>query len=217
MEIYDCLVTKLKAVVNDDNLKKFNHLTAFFTRPAEGYPIITITNGEKVTLTTIDGGRSVTLTGTGEEQAFDWVSLEVGQKTKIDISNISNVISLDYYAFSYNIGDFWSYRTEATLIRTNNTSSNGSIEDLGKLILLTQINISSNFSITGEVTTLAAEQVENGRESGTLALYFSSTRTGIKYNGETPPNNQLIIRFGSSMVNPTETDTANGYQVAMPS
>lgn len=212
MELNNCLVTKLNADIENNSIPRLNHIKAYLSYPSSGYPYITIANGKKVTITDYNG-HSVSLTGNGSPKVFEIRSAVAGEVYNMDISDILEIIDFDKTCFGYNIGEFWSYRTETTSITLNNNLASGSIEDLGKLILLKNLNISSANAIVGEVKTLASKLVENGRESDNLAIYYTKDLTGITYNGVRPPSNHVSIKFGTSMSNPTETDTANGYQV----
>jgi hypothetical protein len=100
----------------------------------------------------------------------------------------------------------------STLTQLNLTSLGnyitGSIESLGVCTSLTNLSLYNLYNINGNVDNFAAAQVTAGRESGTLTLIVQQTK--VTPNG----TKTYTIKFGSSMVNPTEEETAQGYQIS---
>lgn len=217
MITYDCLVTKLVATVNNDNLPKFDILKGYYKKPSSGNALIKVKAGEMVIITN-EYGEQFTVNGNGAAQVYAF-DIEAGESCKIEISNILSVIDFSSGSNSaytgYKLEDFWPYRTDTTDFANMCPLSSGSIESLGELTSLISLNFSGANAITGEITVLAEKQVENGRTSGVLNIYYTKNSTSITYNGSRPTGNPATIRFGTSMENPTETDTANGYQVVM--
>lgn len=86
----------------------------------------------------------------------------------------------------------------------------GSIESLGKLTSLTTLNLATTL-VSGSINTLANSMVSNGRTSGSLPILCNGI---ITYNGSVVPDvGSKVVKFGTSMENPTEEETSQGWQV----
>lgn len=88
----------------------------------------------------------------------------------------------------------------------------GSVNDLTALTSLTLLQF-YNTSITGDVTAMLNSMAAN-RASGVMTLMVNSLCTNIPTGIATSYNVNSKVNFGSSMVNPTATDTERGWQVA---
>lgn len=99
--------------------------------------------------------------------------------------------------------------TTVNLYRIN--QAQGSVVSLGGNIGLNSLNIAST-SVTGEIYELARAMVDNSRSSGTLSITCNNI---VTIGGQNVADlTSKIIRFGSSMQDPTAEDTARGWQVA---
>ena len=84
----------------------------------------------------------------------------------------------------------------------------GSIEVFGTATELTEVALNNAYNVNGSIDELAQLQVANGRTSGTLVVRHQQTKV-VHSSASTH-----TIKFGSSMVNPTEAETAQGYQIS---
>lgn len=122
------------------------------------------------------------------------------------VTNTPEPVSLSSFEFMTNL----TRELAVTDGAGNLISDKNTIEALGKLTKLQVLSLRNNKAI-GEITTLAASQVANGRTSGTLAI---TSGGHITLNGTTVQYNTVkTIKFGSSMVEPTAAETTQGYQV----
>lgn len=121
-------------------------------------------------------------------------SVKSTDSASLDLSNISAASSL------------------IALIKYGGTVT-GNINVLGALRSLTQLIVPNHDGVSGSIESLAAAQVagQNPRTSGELACQLSNT--GCTWNGAEITQATVTIKFGSSMVNPTEQETTQGYQI----
>lgn len=128
------------------------------------------------------------------------------------ISNKYNCRLINSNASPLSVDNF-EYSTKLTSITITGDAGDvsGNIEKLGLLILLDTLVVSTGNKATGSIENLSASQVSNGRVSGTLII---TSGGHITLNGEIVPSGTTkTVKFGSSMVNPTADETAQGYQV----
>lgn len=168
-------------------------------------------------------------------------TVEVGGRSDIDrissddaanfsISDISYIPELTQFSLkdsiksTFSFDDLMGYNLTNNNINLRNCANMaGTTESIRENLLIEQVNIGNCISLTGsiadfgkwtslvvihvagapinkDITLLAAAQVSNGRTSGTIDCHGTT-------GGDT-------IRFGSSMVNPTQEETTRGWQVA---
>lgn len=189
-----CLVTKLKATVNNDSLPKLDELILNCT------PVATYTlNKAALKLRTTADNCVVRIIGDGYFVDDDLISNPVKQVTltkntntilncsngtyKIGISNKSDLYLLTgAYSGSLGIGRVWSLNdlsdiqhcTKLTYFNTGTNSFSGNIEsDLQYLSELTSLNIGSG-RIEGSVSKMAENMILNGKTRS-----ISSTENNI--------------------------------------
>lgn len=94
------------------------------------------------------------------------------------------------------------------LDNTTNVKGGSLTAILGGLTKLTEFNGENNSNFNGSTTEIAEAQVAAGRTSGTLKI--SGYMRNFTPSGA---SSERTIKFGTSMVNPTEEETAQGYQI----
>lgn len=126
----------------------------------------------------------------------------------LDLTRVVSQGAADYKSTG-SINSFANLLNLSTIELFNN-SIEGSIESLGKLTVLNMLNLASTL-VTGSINVLAEEMVLNGRTSGNLTILCNGI---IMYNNEIIPNvGTKVVKFGSSMENPTAEETSQGWQV----
>ena len=82
---------------------------------------------------------------------------------------------------------------------------------LSDSLLLQTIMLDNTSTITGSLEDFATAQVSKGRRSGSLDI---TCNNAITLNGSAVANNTTkTIKYGSSMVDPTTAETAQGWQI----
>ena len=207
----ECLVTTLKELVTIENPVFFDGAEVYVYQASTSsiYLNYNVKSGKTIVARDKDGTVKMTLTGNGSVKYATVSSALVG-KTLYFIK-LSDINSLSGGTISVNIE---IYKNKTAITNITQTYSYGNIETLTKLTSLTNLAVGNGLTghvLSGSLNVLAKGQVDNGRESGAIEVY-TQTSQNLTYNGS-KITGHWRIRFGTSMVNPTETDTANGYQV----
>lgn len=206
-----CLVTTLEESVTIKNPVFFDvaEVYVYQETTSDKFLIYKIEDGKTVVAKDKDGTIVKTLKGNGSEQYIGLSSGLVGKT--LYFTRLSDIIKLSGPIISVNIEMYKNKITE-TIIRQD--YSFGNIETLTKLTSLTTLTTGYGLTdhvLSGSLNVLAKGQVDNGRESGVLDVWTQSSQN-LTYNGSKISGHYRIL-FGTSMESPTETDTANGYQV----
>lgn len=98
--------------------------------------------------------------------------------------------------------------TQLTYVDVSFTEVSGTYDEIAHIIGLTNASFQECNNMSGTVEGFANKQIENGRTSGKCLLYGPN----LTYGGTTVP--YKWIKYGSSMVNPTEAETAQGWQAS---
>lgn len=197
----DCLITTLKAAVNDSSLLKIGErkITLYPLTDSSVIEQITIKAGEKVTFTYKDSQGVVKtreLIGNGNVQ---YIQLTTNEKQEATICTTYPIIRIR----SHNIGfdlSILDYSEELSILElgTNNDAEKkritGDISSLGNCINLTAIN-AANQDVYGKVEELASKMYKNGRTSGSLTVYAGGTR--VTYNGALETGKGVTVTFSS--------------------
>lgn len=204
METYNCLVTELKASTGNIDLPKFNTLPGKIEVPQSNLGSYNIPIGIEVTITILgdndiafnsEGTKKIkTLVGTGSEQYFN-IYGTTGAMADIEVENPYYITSMA--AWAPNISAF-KYQTERTNLEFGavGKSLTGNIDELERLISLTNINIGTS-PVTGSINSLAQKMVDNGRTSGTMHIYKHGGTTGLKVNNENFGHAIVVFADGS--------------------
>lgn len=87
----------------------------------------------------------------------------------------------------------------------------GDLDEFSDSKLIRSIYLTGTAGITGSINSLATKLVAKGRNSGTLEIKCNGV---IKYNDAAVANGTIkTIKFGTSMSNPTQEETARGWQI----
>lgn len=206
-----CLVTTLKESVTIKNPVFFDvaEVYVYQETTSDKFLIYKIEDGKTVVAKDKDGTIVETLKGNGSEQ-YTGLSSDLVGKT-LYFTRLSDIIKLSGSIISVNIE---MYKNKITETYITQEYSFGNIETLTKLTSLR--NLTTGYGLTdhvasGSLNVLSKGQVDNGRESGVLNVWTQGSQN-LTYNGS-KINGHYRILFGTSMESPTETDTANGYQV----
>lgn len=204
METYNCLVTELKASTGNIDLPKFNTLPGKIGVPQSNLGSYNIPIGIEVTITILGDNdiafnsegtkKTKTLVGTGSEQYF-YIYGTTGAIADIEVENPYYITSMT--AWAPNISAF-KYQTERTNLNfyAVGKSLTGNIDELERLISLTNINIGEN-PVIGSVNSLAQKMVDNGRTSGTMDIWKNGNTTGLKVNNENFSHAIVVFADGS--------------------
>lgn len=207
----ECLVTTLKASVTIKNPVFFDVAEVYvYQEPTSNKALIyKIEAGKTVVAKDKDGTIVKTLKGNGSDQ-YTGLSSDLVGKT-LYFTRLSDIIKLSGFPISVNIA---MYKDKITETNISQQYSFGNIETLTKLTSLMNLTVGYGLTdhvLSGSLNVLAKGQVNNGRKSGVLDIWTQNSQN-LTYNGS-KINGHYSILFGTSMVSPTETDTANGYQV----
>ena len=197
----DCLITTLKAAVNDSSLLKIGErkITLYPLTDSSLIEQITIKAGEKVTFTYKDSQGVVTtreLIGNGRVQYFQLITNE---KQEATFCTTYPIIRIRPYNIGFDIGIF-DYSEELSLLEIGTNTEErynritGDISSLGNCINLTSIN-ATNQDVYGKVEELASKMYKNGRTSGSLSVYAGGTR--VTYNGALVTGSGVTVTFSS--------------------
>lgn len=206
-----CLVTTLKESVTIKNPVFFDVAEVYVVKASTSteYLTYTIEDGKTVVAKDENGTVVKTLTGNGSEKLAELGSDLVGKT--LYFTRLSDIININGPVVSVNI-EMYKNKTEKTNI--TQLYSFGNIETLTKLTSLTNLATGNGLTdhvLSGSLNALAKGQVDNGRKSGVLNVWTQNSQN-LTCNGRKISGNWIIM-FGTSMESPTETDTANGYQV----
>lgn len=257
----DCLLTKLKSVIQNDSLEKLGVFT--LTIPSDASERMFTVSANKPTKITFTGGtisgnnyynikslntlEPISITPNSAESdivvtfpKYDWLNyFKANESDPYDAKNI--VDDLNFIEYNPNItyltttfrrdantnlfknlsnlttvklrgnlfGDFSNFNNNITDIFISSPTFTVTTEELFSRTNLREVYVYAG-SFTGEISTLADKQVENGRTSGTFELIG----TRLTYKGTViTVGARKTIKFGSSMQNPTAEETAQGWQV----
>lgn len=203
METYNCLVTELKASTGNTDLPKFNTLPGKIEVPQSNLGSYNIPSGIEVTITILGDNdiafnsegtqKTKTLVGTGSEKYF-YIYGTTGAMADIEVENPYYITEMT--AWAPNISAF-KYQTERTNLEFSTSETlTGNIEELERLISLTNINIGKN-PVIGSVNSLAQKMVDNGRTSGTMDIWKNGNTTGVKVNNENFGHAIVVFADGS--------------------
>lgn len=201
METYNCLVTELKASTGNTDLPKFNTLPGKIKVPQSGIGSLNIPIGIEVTITILgdnditfaENQKTITLVGTGSDDYFS-IYGTTGAIADIEVENPYYITSMS--AWAPNISAF-KYQTERTNMEFGAVGEvlTGNIEELERLISLTNINIGAS-PVTGSINSLAQKMVDNGRTSGTMHIYKNGNTTGLNVNNENFGHAKVVFADG---------------------
>lgn len=202
METYNCLVTELKASTGNTDLPKFNTLPGKIKVNQSNMGSYNIPSGIEVTITilgdndiTFEGNQKTkTLVGNGSETYFS-IYGTTGAMADIEVENPYYITKMT--ACAPNISAF-KYQTERTSLELYDVGEvlTGNIEELERLISLTNINIGIS-PVTGSINSLAQKMIDNGRTSGTMNIYKNANTTGLKVNNENFGHAKVVFADGS--------------------
>lgn len=146
------------------------------------------------------------------------LQVEGGAATHIggDLSNIvGNIDSALFVISELTYGDISALaantkKATVTTVALRKTQCEGNVVALGGYVAATVINLRDSLKLTGTLESICDAMKSSRNDTMTF------TGNGIvTYNGTAIANGtSKTVRFGTSMVNPTEADTARGYQVA---
>lgn len=197
----DCLITTLKAAVNDSSLLKIGErkITLYPLTDSSVVEQITIKAGEKVTFTYKNSQGVVTtreLIGNGNVQYFQ---LTTNEKQEATICTAYPIIRIRSHniGFDLSILDYSEELLSLELGTSNDAEMKritGDISSLGNCINLTSIN-ATNQDVYGKVEELASKMYKNGRTSGSLSVYAGGAR--VTYNGSLVTGNGVTVTFSS--------------------
>lgn len=226
-----CLVTKLKGVVNNPNLPRVGELKWSFsgTWTKDSNFTIIPEEGQKITLEISSG---FNFWDSSNEAPYQ-PKIKIGGKVIVSSYRRLIVVAEDDVSFSgsftitlsnkyairqWRSGVNYDYNKDVkdlayciNMWNFINTNMKGNIVDMAKWTKLEIIDLSFNNYITGELAELCAGMVANGRTKGVITL---KTNTLISVNGVSGTNLSKIVRFGESMESPTSEDTLKGYQIS---
>lgn len=226
-----CLVTKLKVVVNNPNLPKAGELKWSFSgtwNEGQNFTIKPI-EGQAITLEISDGFNFWESTNRAPYQpetkigkkviVSSYKRLIVVAEDDVSFSGSFTITLLNKYAISHWRGgvnyDYNKYVKDlaycSNMENLLNNNIKGNIVDMTKWTKLATLDLAGNHYITGELAELCAGMVANGRRDGTLKI---STNTLISVNGVSGTKLSKTVRFGESMESPTSEDTLKGYQIS---
>lgn len=212
-----CLVTKLKGVVNNDNLKKLGCIQ--FKKHATGNFVFTINgNGGDITVKCSDGRsflvdsisvNTYTIKNTDPHQFnFD------GSGYNIEISGKKNITNFGGSGAAYmmDISDLNGCGNLSGWTLNSPSYANGSIDDLCAIDSLTafqfqvpgglnghienlsvypniaNLEITDNLNIVGDWCTLVRQIYAGGKTSGSIRITWAGSAANIKFNGTTVAN-----------------------------
>lgn len=197
----DCLITTLKAAVNDSSLLKIGERKITLYPPTDSSVVeqITIKAGEKVTFTYKDSQGVVKtreFIGNGNVQYF---KLSTNEKQEATICTAYPIIRIRPHNIGFDLSILdYSEELLSLDIGTNNDAEmnriTGDISSLGNCINLTSIN-ATNQDVYGKVEELASKMYKNGRTSGSLSVYAGGTR--VTYNGALVEGSGVTVTFSS--------------------
>ena len=205
----NCLVTKLKKVVNNDNLIPLGFMRGTFT--AGGNKKIRLLNGKKGYIH--DNGTVTEITGDGgtvygfTPEAAGYIDFEYGVNYLEGFGNLSaDSLSFTVVQTLYGVvvGDIEKLPDTFYNLYIDESDKLTGNPNLLKSILIENYSIAKCSNVGQfDINLFGASQVSKGRVSGVCNVNASKTYQ-LTYT----------IKFGSSMVNPTAEETAQGYQVA---
>lgn len=204
METYNCLVTELKASTGNTDLPKFNTLPGKIVVPQSNLGSYNIPSGIEVNITILGDNdiafnsegtqKTTTLVGTGSEKYF-YIYGTTGAMADIEVENPYYITEMASWAPHISAFKYQTERTDLNFYPVGK-SLTGNIDELERLIYLTNINFGEN-PVIGSVNSLAQKMVDNGRTSGTMHIYKSGNTTGVKVNNENFGNAIVVFADGS--------------------
>lgn len=132
-----------------------------------------------------------------------------------DISIFKYCTYLKFLNFNFNTNikgsiDELSGLENVESLNVTKTSVSGNIVSLAGMTKLTYLNLSRS-SVGGAIESLL-NSMASSRTSGELTIYYHNSN--ITYNGSTTTSTSGInVKFGTSMVNPSKQEIAQGWQV----
>lgn len=207
----NCEVNKLLGTVNNDSLRKLNIWPAVVKTnhaASSSYGAIIVPSGKVVRFLDEEGNVLNTFTGNGSGQPFDFADAMIGKT--IQIENYYAIIKLGGGFLQYDIS-MYEYNQLTGSRNIVDKYSYGQIESLYRNTGLTDLSVGG--SVQGELGDLAKLMVSEGRNSGAMTVYVNGYGTNVTCNGVRFQDSTKTIKFGSSMVDPTAEETAQGYQL----
>lgn len=202
METYNCLVTELKASTGNTDLPKFNTLPGKIKVPQSNLGSYNIPIGIEVTITILgdnditfgENQKTKTLVGTGSEKFF-YIYGTTGAIADIEVENPYYITEMTSWAPHISAFKYQTERTNLNFYAVGE-SLTGNIDELERLISLTNINFGEN-PVIGSVNSLAQKMVDNGRTSGTMDIWKNGNTTGVKVNNENFSHAIVVFADGS--------------------
>lgn len=98
------------------------------------------------------------------------------------------------------------------MVLQNLKHATGNISVMGRFKTITLLHLGDSYLFEGTLESVCSGMVTAGRTSGTMTFVGNDK---VAYNGSAVANwSSKTIKFGTNMVNPTQADTARGYQVS---
>lgn len=191
-----CLVTKLKTVINNEQLDKIGEISFVIPAPSKNkYFSIGVKSGTSITMQIEEAGLIYSggishqqLTCTSNNSQYS-IRVKDGYTPSTLKVTISNKYNLAYFALSNalvvgnnDVGSF-SYCTNLTHLQGDSLPIIGNITALKYCLNLNTLAIPGS-PLTGDIEDLAKLQVSNGRTSGTLSIEGTGV---ITYQGQIIP------------------------------
>lgn len=207
-----CLVTKLKGVVNNDTLKKLGCIQ--FKKNTDGDCVLNITgNGEDITVVCSDSRSfladsiSVNTYTIHDEYLHQFSFSDNGYN--IEIHNKYNIVNVEGSGACYmmDISDLnycnhltsWVFRSPSyangsldNLIDNDSIITfafpvpgglTGHVESLSKFKNLASLTLNDNANIIGDWCTLVRQIYAKGRTSGSITISWIGSMYNVKFNG----------------------------------
>lgn len=216
------LVTKLKGSVSNETLEKLNTKTLriFRTSAEHQYAAVSVAESKTVIFRKVGGDANIGgVSSTGRTFPGGSTTIEItgdlGSFIDVEVCNYFNLLTTLSPTSSNMPASFdvsiYAYRTGITSINWSTPVSSasrdyvsGNIIDLKRLIALSELNITADRKIVGDVSELASAQVAEGRTSGSLTIYGNASN--VKKNGTPLGSSPAVITFNPEL--------PSGYSIA---
>lgn len=266
----NCLVTKLKGVVNNDSLLKMGeakmHVTStngnyleMAIKAGKGSAVFNFSYSVQTRLNGVDQGVVSSITVPENSVLLFYptantkLTVSIENKyalNRLDTSDAVPVIEFEGFAYTdmtfiqfrrgYSIGlkaneianpdltwirasgvegDIESFAgcTNLTDLELSGVDGGptyvlyGNVESLAPLTGLNVVSFGRS-RVNGDLATLFDAWTQAGKTTTGQGVLFSIYNSSVTLKGSTPPFNDIALRIGSGMVNPTEEETAQGWQ-----
>jgi hypothetical protein len=213
------VITFLEETVNNNNLPFFGVMTVYIPAGNVGTEKVTFAGDRNMYLNIVghsDWQNYISenyIPGDGEVHQVGILSASSFQIEVVDqfeMTTFDNAASGSRTQKTTTLEPF-SYRENMKkIVMAYQNDCISPIKTLAPCLLLERVDFISCNNITGNIEDLAAMQVELGRTSGV----FYVRAKNVKYQNAAMNNSALNIRYGTSMIDPTSDDLANGYQIS---